>query len=503
MRVLQVCAEMVPLLKTGGLADVCGALPAALQSVGCEVRTLLPGYDAVREGVQVSGTAIDCPAGPDRQPAVRVIPATLRATGHKVYVLESPAWFRRDGGPYLAADGTPWPDNALRFGALGRVAALLGLGLDSSWRPQLLHAHDWHAGLTPLYLRLLAAGRRPPASVFTIHNLAFQGVFPASAMAALGLPGSLFHMEGVEFHGQMSFMKAALVYSDALTTVSPRYAREITSPEQGCGLDGLLRARQAQLTGILNGVDYDIWNPATDALLPLRYDADSPQGKLAIRQRLGQALGLRERPQALLFGAVTRLSEQKGLQLLPPVLDALVAQGGQLVVLGSGDTAQEAALRAAMDRHPGDCVLCTGHDEPLAHQIMAASDVLLMPSRFEPCGLTQMYAMRYGTLPLVHAVGGLADTVTDCALENLADASATGFSFGDFTSQALAAAVRRAFALRQRPDDWAQVRRTAMAARFDWSRAARSYRDLYETLLNRHPDTASTPRAGASPVRSP
>lgn len=503
MRVLQVCAELVPLLKTGGLADVCGALPAALQSVGCETRTMVPGYDAVHDGVQVCGTAIDCSAGADRQTPLRLLPATIRATGHAVYVLDAPAWFRRRAGPYLAQDGAPWPDNAQRFGALGRVAALLGLGLDSSWRPELLHAHDWHAGLAPLYLRLLAAGRRPPASVFTIHNLAFQGLFPASTLATLGLPGSLFHLDGLEFHGQMSFMKAALVYSDALTTVSPRYAREITTAEQGCGLDGLLRVRQDHLHGILNGVDYGIWNPATDPLLPQRYDIDTPQTKRALRRQLSEALGLRARPDGLLFGAVTRLSEQKGMQLLPSVLDALVAQGGQLIILGSGDAAQEAALQSALARHPADCVLRTGHDETLAHRIIAASDVLLMPSRFEPCGLTQMYAMRYGTLPLVHAVGGLADTVTDCTLENLADASATGFTFTEFSPPALAAAIRRAFALQRRPEDWAQVRRAAMAARFDWSRAARSYHALYRTLRERLADAASTPHIGAPTTRQP
>jgi starch synthase len=498
VKILYVCTELYPLLKTGGLADVGAALPTALQAAGCHVRLLLPAFAAIAAGVRADGPALLLPnkGGPAvlrtlAQPP-RLIPGHVIESGQLVYLLDAPALYQREGGPYQDASGQEWSDNAARFALLGWAAAALGNGTDPHWQPDLVHAHDWHAGLTPLYLKLLANGRPPKPSVFTVHNLAYQGLFPAGSCAELGLPESLFTIDGLEYHGLLSFMKAGLQFADAITTVSPRYAREITTPEQGCGLDGALRARGERLSGILNGVDYELWNPATDPLLNAHFDGQRMIGKARVKRALQRALGLEERADALLFVAVSRLSEQKGLQLLPEILPELIERGGQLVILGSGDPAIEHALREALACHPGQAALRIAYDEALAHRIIAAADVILVPSRFEPCGLTQLYGLRYGALPLVHAVGGLADTVTDCSLEAIDDGSASGFVFHEFSAEALRGAMRRAFALRRRPSDWKAVQGHAMQQRFDWKAPAHAYRTLYQQLLKPAAVPAST-----------
>ena len=489
MKILYVCTELYPLLKTGGLADVGAALPAALQTAGCHVRLLLPAFAAIAAGVRADSPTLPLPdsGGPDvlrtLQPAPRLIPGHVIESGQPVYLLDAPALYQREGGPYQDAAGQDWNDNAARFALLGWAAGALGYGADPQWQPDLVHAHDWHAGLAPLYLKLLAKGQPPKPSVFTVHNLAYQGLFPASSCAELGLPASLFNLDGLEYHGLLSFMKAGLQYADAITTVSPRYAQEIATPEQGCGLDGVLRQRQDHLSGILNGVDYELWNPATDPLLNAHFDAQRINGKTLVKRTLQRLLGLEERADALLFAAVTRLTEQKGLHLLPAILPELIECGGQLVILGSGDDAIETALREALAGHPGQATLRIGYDEALAHCIIAAADVILVPSRFEPCGLTQLYGLRYGALPLVHAVGGLADTITDCSLEAIDDGSASGFAFHEFSAEALRGAMRRAFALRRRPSYWSAVQRHAMQQRFDWQGPAQAYRALYQQLL--------------------
>jgi starch synthase len=497
VKILYVCTELYPLLKTGGLADVGAALPAALQAAGCHVRLLLPAFATIAAGVRADGPALPLPdlGGPEvlrtlRQ-AARLIPGHVIESGQAVYLLDAPDLYQREGGPYQDAAGQDWSDNAARFALLGWAAGALGYGADPQWQPDVVHAHDWHAGLAPLYLKMLANGRPVVPSVFTVHNLAYQGLFPASCCADLGLPESLFTIDGIEYHGLLSFMKAALQFADAITTVSPRYAREITTPEQGCGLDGALRARRERLSGILNGVDYDLWNPVTDPLLNAHFDAGRMGGKARVKRALQRLLGLEERADALLFVAVSRLSEQKGLHLMPLVLPELIERGGQLVILGSGDDAIELSLREALGEHPGQAALRIGYDEALAHRIIAAADVILVPSRFEPCGLTQLYGLRYGALPLVHAVGGLADTVTDCSLEAIDDGSASGFVFHGFSAEALRGAMRRAFALRRRPSDWNAVQRHAMQQRFDWQAPAQTYRALYQSLLA--PGTASVP----------
>jgi starch synthase len=409
----------------------------------------------------------------------------ITAGGQPVWLLHAPGLYERPGNPYVDETGRPWPDAAEQFAWLGWATALLGTGLDRDWRPDVVHGHDWHSGLAFAYLRQLGlGGARKPATVFTIHNLAYQGLFPADVRTRLGLPDALFQLTGLEYHGQVSFMKAGLKYADAITTVSPTYAREITGAEQGCGLDGVLRQRHAVLHGILNGVDDAVWNPENDPLVQPGYDAEHLDGKAQAKARLQQQLQLQPSPSALLFCVVSRLTEQKGLHLLPGVVDELVRRGGQLAVLGTGDAPIVAALQACAERHPGQVAVHIGYDEALSHAVIAGSDVILVPSRFEPCGLTQLYGLRYGTLPLVRAVGGLADTVTDCSLENLDDGSASGFVFRELSEADLLAAVRRAFALHRRPADWRAVQRHAMALRFDWARAAADYLRVYRQAAN-------------------
>ena len=483
MNVLQVSAEIFPLLKTGGLADVAGALPRALSQAGCDVRVLLPGFPAITAGV--SGTTsvgeIIAPWGERAQ----LLRGVADAVGATAYLIDAPALYGRAGNPYQDENGKPYPDNLRRFALLGWAAALLADGFDPEWRPAVVHSHDWHAGLAPAYLaHPRNIGQRRVASVHTVHNLAYQGVFAPEAFADLGLPPQAFGVEGIEFFGQVSFMKAGLYYADRITTVSPTYAREIQTSEQGCGLEGLLGTRAGAITGILNAVDPKVWNPAHDGAIAHHYDPRRCAGKARCKAALQEECGLADRPDAPLFGVVSRLTEQKGLHLVLSGLPELLARGGQLVVLGSGDADLEAALRARAAEQPGAIAVRLGYDEAFAHRIFAGSDVTLVPSRFEPCGLTQMYGLKYGSLPLVHKVGGLADTVVDCTLEDLADERATGFVFDRFDAGGYSRALRRAFALYARKSDWNAVRRRGMGQKFDWSQAAAQYVEVYRQALN-------------------
>jgi starch synthase len=495
MKVLYVCTELFPLLKTGGLGDVSGALPPALRDAGCDVRVLLPGFPPIRSGVGPSrlprSYPLQLPAGQGprvedlglSEPPV-VHPATLPGSGLAAYVLEARALFDRPGNPYLDTHG----DNGIRFALLAWSAACIGHGLDPHWQPDVLHCHDWHTGLAPLYLRQMAMPGPPPAaSVFTIHNLAYQGIFPDSLFGQLGLPEYLFGIDGIEFWGQVSFMKAGLQAADRITTVSPAYAREILEPEQGCGLDGLLRARSAVVSGILNGVDYEVWNPSRDGVLMHPYDWDSLAGKVKAKAQLQRRMGLQVRRDAMVFGVVSRLTEQKGLHLVEALTDELVSMGAQLAVLGAGDIPLEQAFLRAAARHPGRIAVDIGYDESLAHAIMGGADVIMVPSRFEPCGLTQLYGLRYGALPLVHRVGGLADTVVDASAQNLEAGFATGFIFDEYTVQGLRTALHRALRLYAQPPAWARVQQIAMRQRFDWGEAAAQYTSLYRSLK---PDAA-------------
>ncbi|MEY4100526.1 MAG: hypothetical protein RL300_1697 [Pseudomonadota bacterium] len=481
MKVLQVSAEIFPLLKTGGLADIAGALPAALNAAGCEVRVLLPGFAPILADLQQASTLTELTAPWGEVVTLRQ--GVLGSLGIPAYVIDAPQLYVRAGTPYEDDQRQPHHDNHLRFALLGWVAAQLACGLDTHWQAAVVHSHDWHAALTSAYLAFGPARGRRVASVYTVHNLAYQGVFAPIHFFDLGLPTHAFSVNGLEFHGQVSFMKAGLYFADHLTTVSPTYAREIQTPEQGCGLDGLLRVRAQDLSGILNAVDETVWNPAHDAALSHNFDAQKPAGKARCKAALQQELGLSVQADAPLFGVVSRLTEQKGLHLVLAVLDDLIARGGQLVVLGTGEAALEAAFRERAAAHPQAVSVRIGYDEAYAHRVFAATDVTLVPSRFEPCGLTQMYGLKYGSLPLVHRVGGLADTVVDCALENLADGTANGFVFSDFTSDALDSAVRRALALYERKSEWRRVRQRAMQQHLGWDKAAAQYVELYRQLL--------------------
>lgn len=485
MRVLHVAAELYPLLKTGGLADVVGALPPALAALGADVRLLVPGFPAIVKGLRELRPAVSL--GPRLGLAeVALEYGLLAGSDLGVYVLRADAFFDRPGNPYMDAELHPYGDNGRRFALLGWAGARLAEGADPAWTPQVAHAHDWHAGLMPAYLKAAERlqQRKLAGSVITVHNLAYQGVFPASLFAELGLPGDFFAMHGVEFYGHLSFLKAGLHFADRLTTVSPTYAREIQQVAQGGGLEGLLQFRSRDLVGILNGVDYKVWNPAVDSAIDSPFSSTRLLGKARCKAALQARLGLAPRPDALLFGVVSRLTEQKGLDLLLAALPEIIRGGGQLAVLGTGDAALEAGLQSVAREQPEAVAIELGFDETLAHQIIAGSDVVMVPSRFEPCGLTQLYALAYGALPLVHRVGGLADTVVDASLENLAEGRTTGFVFEHFDADALAAAIRRAFVLHTRRSAWKKAQRRAMQQDFGWSASAARYLELYRQIAS-------------------
>lgn len=479
LRVLAVASEVYPLVKTGGLADVVGALPRALASEGIVVRTLVPGYPAVMAAIGEADAAFtyaDCFGG---GASIRL----AHAGGLDLAVLDAPHLFARDGGPYAGPDGVEFADNALRFAALARAAADVGRGAVPAFIPAVVHAHDWQAGLAPAYLHY---GPQPrPATVLTVHNLAFQGRFPDVTLDTLGLPPQAWSMEGVEYFGAVGYLKAGLALADRITTVSPTYAAEIRTPEGGMGLDGLLRHRAHALRGILNGIDDAVWDPATDPRIPYHFTAARRAGRARNRVSLRKRLGLAPSPEAPLFSVVSRFSWQKGLDLVLEALPAILRQGGQLAVLGSGDRELETAYVDAARAHPGRVAVQLGYDEDLAHQLQAGSDVILVPSRFEPCGLTQMCALRYGALPLVARVGGLADTVVDTTDASVAAGAATGFQFVPVTTAELVATIDRALALWKDPPRWRKLQSRAMAAEVGWRHSARQYAQLYREIAPR------------------
>jgi starch synthase len=473
MRVLFATSEIAPWVKTGGLGDVAAALPPALRELGVDVRVLAPYYPALRRtfpedtapvvatlgdfGAHFAGSALREATAPDGTPLL---------------LLDSVACFERPGNPYLGPEGHDWLDNHLRFGLLSRVAAWLGSEDNFlPWQPQVLHCSDWQTGLAPAYLRLLHGGRTP--SLLTIHNLAFQGLFGAHTLHELGLPPAAWSVHGVECYGRLSFLKAGLYYADAITTVSPTYAAEIQTDAEGMGLAGLLRDRAKDLTGILNGIDTAAWDPARDPQLPQPYSAGDLAGKAANKAALQRELGLDARADLPLFGIVSRMTHQKGLDMVPAIAEAIADLPAQLAVLGSGERSIEAEFRGIAERHPGRFAVRVGFDEGLAHRIEAGADAFLMPSRFEPCGLNQMFSLRYGTPPLVRATGGLADTVTD---------GVDGFVFAEATPAALLATIRRAAATWQDKAAWRALQRNGMARDVGWSGPAARYAALYAQL---------------------
>lgn len=481
LRVLSVASEAFPLIKTGGLADVVGALPGALAALGVEVKTLLPGYPAVMKAIGDSRIV-------HRWRSLFGGPASLveaPAGSLGVLALDAPHLYDRPGNPYVDATGKDWPDNAERFAALALVAAEIGSGQFGFYAPDVVHAHDWQAALAPAYLRFSRSVRthgRRPATVVTVHNLAFQGQFPASMLEKLHLPPQSFTMDGIEYYGQIGFLKAGLAMADRITTVSPTYAVEIQGSDMGMGLDGLLRHRADAVTGILNGIDTEVWNPATDSHLVARYDARRldarKRNKAAVRERFGLAAD----DEAPLIAVISRLTWQKGMDLLLAALPRMLSEGAQLALLGAGDATLQAEFTAAASRYPGRVSVMLGYDEAASHLLQGGADAILVPSRFEPCGLTQLYGLRYGTVPVVSRVGGLADTIIDANEVALAAGVATGFQFAPVTVDALAATVTRAIRCYRDPATWRSLQKRGMATDVSWRRPATQYAELYKSL---------------------
>ncbi len=475
--VLSVASEIYPIIKTGGLADVVGALPMALRAEGIETRTLVPGYPAVTSSLKVAEEVLSLPnfhGGP-----ARVLSGSC--AGIDLFVLDAAHLFARPGNPYSSPDGADWPDNAIRFAALGRVAADIGRGSIPAFVPDIVHAHDWQAGLTHAYLHY--SDRPRPGTVMTVHNLAYQGQFPRGLLSEIGLPPDSFNIDGVEYYGSIGFLKAGLRFADRITTVSPTYALEIQRPQEGMGLDGLLRGRSDLLSGILNGIDTSVWNPATDPHIASRFDANKLEHRALNKAALQQRFGLRAAPEAFVLGVISRMSWQKGLDLLLETLPAVLTEHLQIAVLGNGDPDLQDRYRAAAESNPDQIGVRVGYDESLAHLIQAGADALVVPSRFEPCGLTQLCALRYGAVPIVSRVGGLADTVVDADEPRISGAAATGIKFGPITTENLAQAIRRAHALFRNSLGWQEIQQNGMAVDVSWRNRASRYADLYRQIV--------------------
>ena len=469
-KVLSVASECVPLIKTGGLADVVGALPAALTPLGWEMRVILPAYRALRGRLESMAEFWEEPelfGGPGRV-------FFGRTDGLDLYLLDAPHLYDREGGPY-SAEGRDFADNAQRFAALSWVAARLAREGCDGWKADILHAHDWQAGFAPAYLRYHGSGG--VGTVMTVHNIAFQGWAPATQMDALRLPVSEFHPGALEYYGGLSSLKAGLVTAEKITTVSPTYATELMRPEFGMGLQGVIVSRGSDVSGILNGVDAEVWSPEAE---PMPYSVRSMKGKAEARAALCADLGLNvPGPLAIL---VSRLTEQKGIDLLAGVMPEFIAAGGGLAVLGSGDPGLEAAVRSLAVRFPGRISVRIGYDEAYSHRLFAAGDAVLVPSRFEPCGLTQMYGLRYGTVPVVSAVGGLADTVIHASPAAMAAGVATGVVFHPVDGLSFQQALRKLLELYANKTTWIKVQKNAMRQPVGWEEPARAYAALYEGL---------------------
>ena len=478
-RVLYVTAELFPLIKTGGLADVSAALPPVLRWLGADVRLCLPFYPVFRTTLSNLHPILDLRPG-GNIPDIRIWRGVTPDTEVPIYLVDIPELFDRSGNPYFAPDGHLWHDNHRRFNAFGYAAAHLHDPDDENWQPDILHAHDWHAGLACAWLR--TQPRRETQALFTIHNLAYQGNFPAETFPDLDLPAPYFSQYGLEFYGKVSFMKAGIYYADWVSTVSPNYAREIQTKEHGYGMEGLLSSRHEHVVGILNGVDYEIWDPADDPTLPHPYSPSSPDMKQLNKAVLQAALDLEMSPTAPLFCVISRLTSIKGLDMVVEAATDIVKQGGQLVVVGEGDNDLEYKFRELAENFPQSVATYIGYQEQISHLVLAAADLLVMPSRSEPCGLTQLYAMKYGTIPLVCRVGGLADTVVDASPEAIALGEATGFVFRENHLPSLLDAIDGAFAFYREERLWNRLQRTAMSQNFSWVQSGRRYLELYNRM---------------------
>ena len=483
MRVLFATSEAYPLIKTGGLADVSGALPKAISQLAAfkgDIKIVMPAYSAVLAKLN----NIQAIANIDvLGQACTIITGHMPDSGLDVIAIQNAFLYERAGGPYSDENGIDWIDNALRFGVLSRVASLLCTAQSPmpDWLPELIQCNDWQTGLTPAYMKLL--DNSSVKSIFSIHNLAFQGCFDAVWLAKLELPAAHFQINGFEYYNQISFLKAGLFYADQLSTVSPTYAQEIQTRQFGFGLDGLLQTRAADLTGIVNGIDTHEWNPATDVHLPKNYSNSRITNKHAVKHALQQQLGLQMDASAPLLGVVSRLTHQKGLDLLLEIMPALVKKGCQFAILGSGDKALEAHFNELADSFPKQVSMNTGYHEHLSHNIMAGCDMFIMPSRFEPCGLNQLYGLAYGTPPIVSLTGGLADSVCDTNELSLKKNRATGFVVKNVNSTSLLVTIQRAIKIWEDKTTWRKIQKNGMQRDISWDSSASAYLNLYQKTL--------------------
>jgi starch synthase len=480
MKALHAAAELFPHVKVGGLADVMSALPLALAKENVHVRLVLPGYRALMKNLRLYGTVATYSDLMGSGPAQLIF--AEGPSGVPIYLLDAAAFFDRESGPY-----DDWEDSHRRFAALSWATAQLAINGDSEgFRPDIVHLHDWQAALAAVYISHSGAEWRPK-TVLTVHNLAYQGVYPRYVMDEIWLPHEAFNMNGAEYFGKINFLKAGLSYADRISTVSPTYANEIQGKEGGYTLEGVLSRRSDDLVGILNGVDEVVWNPARDNHLRTQFTVRNLKSNKGYNKKTFQSeMGLNEDAKALLFGIVSRFDAIKGLDLIIPNIDHLVSIGGQLIVIGRGDYHLESSFNAAAERHPGSVATFMGYDEGKAHRLMAAADALLVPSRSEPCGLTQLYAMRYGTLPIARNTGGLADTIVDATFTAIENGTATGFLFFDPTSWHLGEAITRAATIfKYEPEIWRKIQHNAMSQSFTWVRSAKQYKALYKSLVHK------------------
>lgn len=478
LTVLFVTPEVAPLIKTGGLADISASLSVALMHSGVDIRVLMPGYPSVIEGIKSKGRLTSFPSIGEL-PQCQLLAGKL-PNGVPALIVDS-VLFNRPGGPYNDANGKDWPDNDLRFGLLSYMGAVLSSSASPiAWRPRVVHCNDWQAGLTPAYLQFIQGEKA--RTMITIHNLAYQGIFPPSTVSRLGLQPSCFQPDGVEYYGNMSFLKAGLYYSSRITTVSPTYAQEIQGEELGFGMQGLLQHRSSQITGILNGIDTDAWDPEGDPYIERYFNAARLPAKLDNKRALKRRMGLALEDEMPIVGLISHLTYQKGTDVFLSAAEELAASPAQLAILGSGDAGMQDALQDLARAHPGQVAVHIGYDEGLAHQIEAGADMFLMPSRFEPCGLNQMYSQRYGTVPVVNSTGGLKDSVVDATQEHINDKTATGFVFNGVTREAVVGAMKRALTTFKNKKVWRQIQKTGMSKDFSWEASAARYIEIYRQL---------------------
>lgn len=476
-KILFVTSEAHPLIKTGGLADVSGSLPKAIGELSQDVRMIIPKYQALK--THGENIRYLCSLRVDNR-SINILETRIPDSKVIVWLIDYPGYYNYPGNPYVDEKGEPWPNNAERFALFCRVAVEIAMNrVNQDWKPDIVHCNDWQSGLVPA---LLSLEYDRPATIFTIHNMAYQGLFPSASATALNLPGQLVHPEGLEFHGFLSFIKGGLVYSDRITTVSPTYALEIQTPDFGYGLEGLLAHRRDCLSGIINGIDTEQWNPETDPHIAQHYKPASLNQKRFNKSELQRRLELPVNDHTPLFALIGRLVEQKGIDLLLDCLPEMVEMPIQFILLGHGDKEFEKKLTNFAHLYPNKMAINVGYDESLAHLIEAGADIFLMPSRFEPCGLNQMYSQRYGTIPIVRRTGGLADTVVDSLPHTIADNSATGIIFNEASAGSLMEAIKRAMILYGNPDAWKKMQLNGMKKDFSWQRSAELYLALYESL---------------------